>query len=62
MKDAMPITLNLEEALFVKSVMTTALKKMNKKDLEIFWPGADIANILRQLDITIDVLFAGDRI
>ena len=62
MKDAMQITLNLEEALFVKSAMITTLKKMNKDDLEIFWPDADIANVLRQLDITIDALFAGGKI
>ena len=62
MSDSMPITLNLEEALFVRSAVTVALKKMSRDDLEIFWPSADIANVLRQLDITIDVLFAGDRI
>ena len=62
MNDSMPITLNLEEALFVQSAMKTVLKKMSKDDLEIFWPGADIANVLRQLDLTIDVLFAGGKI
>ena len=62
MKDAMPITLNLEEALFVQSAMKAVLKKMSKDELDIFWPGADIADVLRQLDITIDVLFAKDRI
>ena len=61
MKGAMPITLNLEEALFVKSAMITTLKQMNKQDLQIFWEGADIPNVLRQLDITIDVLFAGGK-
>lgn len=62
MSDSMPITLNLEEALFVRSAVTIALKKMSRDELEVFWPSADIANVLRQLDITIDVLFAGDRI
>lgn len=62
MNNSMPINLNLEEALFVQSAMKAVLKKMSKDELDIFWPGADIANILRQLDITIDVLFAGDRI
>ena len=61
MKDSMQITLNLEEALFVKSAMITTLKGMNKNDLEIFWSDADIPNVLRQLDITIDVLFAGGK-
>ena len=57
MTNTMQIALNLEEALFVKSTMVTALAKMNKDELEIFWPDADIANVLRQLDIIIDVLF-----
>lgn len=57
MKNTMTIALNLEEALFVKSAMICELKKMNKQDLSIFWEGADIPNILRQLDIVIDVLF-----
>lgn len=57
MKNAMTITLNLEEALFVKSAMITTLKTMNRQDLGVFWEGADIPNILRQLDIIIDVLF-----
>ena len=59
MGNAMTITLNLEEALFVKSAMITTLKKMNKQELNIFWEGADIPNVLRQLDIVIDVLFKG---
>lgn len=63
MKDcAMSISLNLEEALFVELAMKTALKGMSKQDLEIFWPGADIPNVLKQLDIAIDVLFAGEMI
>lgn len=62
MKDAMPITLNLEEALFVRSAISVALKKVSRDELDVFWSGADIANVLRQLDITIDVLFAGDKI
>ena len=57
MNNAMPITLNLEEALFVRSAMEIALKKISRDELEMFWPGANIANVLRQLDITIDVLF-----
>ena len=63
MKDcAMSINLNLEEALFVESAMKSVLKGMSKHDLEIFWPDADIANVLRQLDIVIDVLFAGEMV
>ena len=62
MKDAMPITLNLEEALFVRSALSIALKKVSRDELDVFWPGADIANVLRQLDITIDVLFTGGKI
>ena len=57
MKNTMTIALNLDEALFIKSAMICELKKMNKQDLSIFWEGADIPNILRQLDIVIDVLF-----
>lgn len=57
MKNTMTIAVNLEEALFVKSAMIATLKKMNKQELSIFWEGADIPNILRQLDIVIDVLF-----
>lgn len=53
----MTIALNLEEALFIKSIMIAALKKMDRQELNIFWEGADIPNILRQLDIIIDVLF-----
>lgn len=63
MKDsAMQVSLNLEEALFVQSAMKSVLKGMSKHDLEIFWPSADIANVLRQLDIIIDVLFVGEMI
>ena len=62
MKDSMQITLNLEGALFIKGAMIAALKRMNKNDLEIFWPDADIPNVLRQLEVTIDVLFAGGSI
>lgn len=57
MKNTMTIAVNLEEALFVKSAMIATLKTMNRQDLGIFWEGADIPNILRQLDIVIDVLF-----
>lgn len=57
MKNAMPITLNLEEALFVRSAVSIALKKVSSDELDVFWPGADIASVLRQLDITIDILF-----
>ena len=59
MNSSMSITLNLEEALFVRSAVSVALKKVSRDELDVFWPGADIANVLRQLDITIDVLFAG---
>lgn len=57
MKNTMIIALNLEEALFVKSAMIATLKKLNREELDIFQEGADIPNILRQLDIIIDVLF-----
>ena len=63
MKDsAMSINLNLEEALFVELAIKTAIKGMSKEDLEIFWPDADIANILNQLYILIDVLYAEEMI
>lgn len=57
MKNTMTIALNLEEALFVKSAMIAAFKTMNRQDFNVFWEGADIPNILHQLDIIIDVLF-----
>ena len=57
MKNTMTIALNLEEALFIQSAMIATLKTMNKQELNIFWEGADILNVLRQLDIVIDVLF-----
>lgn len=62
MNDSMPITLNLEEALFVRSAISIALKKVSRDELDVFWPDADIANVLRQLDITINVLFAGGKV
>lgn len=63
MKDyAMSINLNLNEALFVELAIKTAIKGMSKEDLEIFWPDADIANVLNQLYILIDVLYAEEMI
>ena len=58
MKNTMEIGLNLDEALFVKSALIQALKKENRASLSAFWPDADFANVLRQLDVIIDVLFA----
>lgn len=58
MKDsAMSINLNLEEALFVELAIKTTIKGMDKSDFEVLWPNADIANILNQLYILIDVLY-----
>ena len=62
MRQSMHITLNLEEALFVRSAVSIALKKVSRDELDVFWNGADIENVLRQLDITIDILFARDKI
>ena len=63
MKDcAMPINLNLEEALFVELAIKTAIKGMDKSDFEVLWPNADIANILNQLYILIDVLYAEEMV
>lgn len=59
---AMSINLNLEEALFVELAIKTAIKGMSKQDLEVLWPNADIANILNQLYILIDVLYAEEMI
>lgn len=57
MDNNMNIAVNLDEALFLRSALTIALKQTNKEELEIFWPGADIPSIIKQLDIVIDVLF-----
>ena len=58
MKNTMEIGLNLDEALFVKAALVQALKRENRASLSVFWPDADFANVLRQLDVVIDVLFA----
>ena len=57
MRQSMPITLNLDEALFIRSAVSVALKQVSHDELDVFWPDADIEYILRQLDISIDVLF-----
>ena len=58
MSNTMEIGLNLDEALYVKSAIVSTLKQQNKDELAIFWPDADIPNLLRQLELIIDVLFA----
>ena len=57
MDNNMNIAVNLDEALFLRSALTIALKQTSKEDLEIFWSDADIPNLIKQLDIVIDVLF-----
>ena len=57
MDNNMNIAVNLDEALFLRSALTIALKQTSAEDLEIFWSGADIPNLIKQLDIVIDVLF-----
>lgn len=57
MDNNMNIAVNLDEALFLRSALTIALKQTSKEDLEIFWAEADIPSIIKQLDIVIDVLF-----
>ena len=57
MDNNMTIAVNLDEALFLRSALTIALKQTSAEDLEIFWSGADIPNLIKQLDIVIDVLF-----
>ena len=57
MDNNMNIAVNLDEALFLRSALTIALKQTSAEDLEIFWSGADIPNLIKQLDIIIDVLF-----
>ena len=56
MDNNMNIAVNLDEALFLRTAMETTLKKMNKYDLALIYPQADLENILKQLDIIIDVL------
>lgn len=58
MNNTMELGLNLDEALYVKSAIISTLKKQNKEELGIFWPNADIPNVIRQLEVIIDVLFA----
>ena len=57
MDNNMNIAVNLDEALFLRSALTIALKQTSKEDLELFWSDADIPNLIKQLDIVIDVLF-----
>lgn len=61
MDNAMNIAVNLDEALFLRSALTIALKQTSKEDLKVFWAEADIPNLIRQLDIVIDVLFLEGR-
>ena len=61
MSNTMEIGLNLDEALYVKSAIVSTLKHQNKEELGIFWPNADIPNVLRQLELIIDVLFAEEE-
>lgn len=57
MSNTIELGLNLDEALYVKSAIVATLKKQNKEELGIFWPNADIPNVIRQLEVIIDVLF-----
>lgn len=59
MDNAMNIAVNLDEALFLRSALTIALRQTSKEDLELVWSEADIPNLIKQLDIVIDVLFLG---
>ena len=59
MDNNMTIAVNLDEALFLRSALTIALKQTSKEDLELVWEDADIPNLIKQLDIIIDVLFLG---
>ena len=61
MSNTMELGLNLDEALYVKSAIISTLKHQNKEDLDIFWPNADIPNVIRQLEVIIDVLFAEEK-
>lgn len=57
MDNNMTIAVNLDEALFLRSALTIALRQTSKEDLEIYWAEADIPSLIKQLDIVIDVLF-----
>ena len=57
MDNNMTIAVNLDEALFLRSALTIALKQTNKEDLKVYWAEADIPSLIKQLDIVIDVLF-----
>lgn len=57
MDNVMNIAVNLDEALFLRSALTIALRQTSKEDLELVWSDANIPNLIRQLDIVIDVLF-----
>ena len=62
MDNNMNMAVNLDEALFLRSALTIALKQTSKEDLELVWADADIPNLIKQLDIIIDVLFlAGSK-
>ena len=56
-QNSTPIELNLDELLFVRSAVEIALKKTNREEWEVFWPNANFADVLKQLDIAIDLLF-----
>lgn len=57
MENSMQIIVNFDEALFIKSAIISTLNTMDKEALKIFWPKADISNVLSQLSIILDVLF-----
>ena len=61
MSNTMELGLNLDEALYVKSAIISTLHKQSKEELGIFWPNADIPNVIRQLEVIIDVLFAEEK-
>lgn len=59
--NSMQITLNLDELLFVRSAVEVALRKTDPKLCNIFWQDVNFPDLLRQLDIAINVLFEERR-
>lgn len=55
--NSMPISFNLDELLFVRSAVEVALKETDPELRNIFWQDANFPDLLRQLDVAIDVLF-----
>lgn len=55
--NSMQITMNLDELLFVRSAVEVALRETDSELWNIFWQDANFPDLLRQLDVAIDVLF-----